>query len=100
MLNRWRRNTKGSLYIYLVIFAVLLVGVGLAFMFQQTMDVLQENVNPMLSEDHWLTSNHYSQFLFATTFVTNIWTYIIAFIIFVLLYWVYIYAQRRSSGFE
>lgn len=59
---------------------------------------MQESVNPMLDSDAWLTPEHYSTFHAAASVLTNMWTYIIAIIVFGLLYWGIIYTQRKNVG--
>lgn len=61
---------------------------------------LQDAMNPLLTSDQWATAAHYDAFYYATLFVTNLWTYIIGFVIFILLYWAYIYSQRQGAGYQ
>lgn len=60
---------------------------------------VQASMNPLLASDQWATAAHYDAFYYAASFVTNVWTYVIAFVIFVLSYWAYIYSQRRGAGY-
>jgi hypothetical protein len=61
---------------------------------------IQEAMNPLLTSDHWATTEHFNAFYYASLFLTNMWTYIIVFILFILGFWAYIYEQRKGAGYQ
>ena len=99
-MKRFQRDKRAALYVYVVIAICLVAGAFFAFLMLNIVGGVQEVVNPNLSESEWLTEDHFTAFYYATAFVTNLWTYIFAFIIFVIIYWAYIYSQRRSAGYN
>jgi len=83
----------------MVLIISLIASVFFAFMFMTVIEKVQDALNPTLGASSWASDNHYTAFYWAATLVTNIWTYIIAFVLFILAYWAYIYSQRRSAGY-
>lgn len=83
----------------MVLIAGLIVGVIFSFLFASAFQKIQEAFNPLLEESVWASEGHYTAFGYAATLVTNVWVYMIGFIIFILAYWVYIYNQRKGAGY-
>jgi len=83
----------------MVLIISLIASVFFAFMFMTVIEKVQDALNPSLTDTNWVSEDHYTAFYYAATLVTNIWTYIIAFALFVLIYWAYIYSQRRGAGY-
>lgn len=77
----------------------LAAGIFFAFLFMNVIEKMQDAMNPLLAQDQWATVTHYDTFYYAAQFVTNIWTYIIALIVFIVGYWGWVYSQRRSAGY-
>lgn len=75
----------------------LLVCIVLAFILSTMIGSVQEAMNPSLTSGSWVDLEHFNMFYLAATLVTNVWTYIVALVIFGLMYWAYIYVQRRSN---
>ena len=98
-LRRFRQNKKGVLYVYLVLIVSLFACVFIYFIYATAIQAVQEAINPLLAESEWLSGEHYTSFFYASTFVNALWTFFIALFIFGLLYWTYIYNQRRSAGY-
>ena len=84
------------MYLYLVLFVGLIALLFLAVLFSTVMGNVQESFNPQLESSTWVTEDHYNVFYLASTTLTNIWTYIYAFIFFGLVYFAYLYTQRRG----
>ena len=83
----------------MVLIAALIIGSVVGFMLMNVVSHVQEAVEPMLSTSNWINGEAYMAYYYATNLVTNIWTYIIAIVFIVMLYWLYIYNQRRSAGY-
>jgi uncharacterized BrkB/YihY/UPF0761 family membrane protein len=83
----------------MVLVAVIAVGCVFGFLFMTAIGSIQDALNPMIEEGLSVSEEHLNTFSLAATLVTNLWTYIIAFIFIVAAYWAYIYSQRRSAGF-
>jgi uncharacterized BrkB/YihY/UPF0761 family membrane protein len=97
-LNRFIRDRRGVLYVYLVLAICLAAGIFFGFLMMNVVEKVQDAINPLIDYDQWATDAHYDTFYLAASFVTNVWTYIIALIVFVLAYWGYTYSQRRTYG--
>lgn len=83
----------------MVIIIALIAGCVVAFLLMSVMAEAQEAFNPILEANYVVDEGYYDAFGLAAAFVTNVWTYIVAFIIFIIAYWVYIYSQRSSAGY-
>lgn len=83
----------------MVLIAALIVGSIVAFLLMNVVSHVQDAFEPTLTTSHWISSEAYMAYYYATMLVTNIWTYIIAIIFIILAYWLYIYNQRRSAGY-
>lgn len=68
-----------------------------AFILSTMVGSVQSAMNPSLGSSSWVDLEHFNVFYLAATLVTNIWTYIVALIVFGLMYWAYIYVQRRNN---
>lgn len=84
----------------MVLIISLIASVFFAFMFMTVIEKVQDTINPQLIDTAWATEDHYTAFYWAATLVTNLWTYIIAFVLFILAYWAYIYSQRKGAGYQ
>jgi len=71
----------------------------MAFIFMTMIEQVQAAFEPALTTSHWISGDAYMAYYYAATFVTNFWQYILAFIIFIVAYWLYIYNQRRGAGY-
>jgi len=83
----------------MVLIVGLIAGVAFSFLFMSAFENIQEAFNPSLAEENWVSEDHYTTFSYAAGFVTNIWTYLIGFVVFILTYWAYVYNQRRGAGY-
>lgn len=83
----------------MVLIISIIVGVFFWFLFANVIESVQDTINPTLADSNWMTTDHYNAFVYAANFVTYLWTFMVALIIFILAYWVYIYSQRRSAGY-
>lgn len=97
MLQRWRRNNRGVLYVYIVIIITIFAVGFFSFIIANAVGAFQHAINPDLTVDQWVSSAHFDAFSLAATFVTNLWVLFPAFLIFGLLYWGYIEGQRRQD---
>lgn len=79
--------------------AGLIIGGVFAFIFMTAMSSVQTAFEPSLTASQFQSGSLYMAYYYANLFITNIWTYIIAFIVLILGYWIYIYNQRKSAGF-
>lgn len=96
---RFLQNKRGVLFVYMVLIIALIAGIFFAFFYMNVIEKVQDTINPLIAEDQWAAATHYSLLYYATLFVTNLWTYIVAIIVFILAYWAYIYSQRRGAGY-
>lgn len=87
------------LFVYMVLIVGLIVGVVFVFLFMSAFEHVQESFNPYLAEENWVSEEHYVAFGYAAGLVTNIWTYFIGFVVFILAFWAYVYNQRRGAGY-
>jgi hypothetical protein len=86
------------MYVYIVvILAVFAVGFFI-FIMGTAVQGIQEAINPMLNASEWYSVSHFNSFALAATFVTNLWMLFPAFLIFGLLYWGWVYSQKRSNN--
>jgi len=46
-----------------------------------------------------VANSSYQSYQLADTFMTNLWSYLLVFVVFILAYWVYIYSQRKGEVF-
>jgi len=79
---------------------IIVGGAFFWFLFANVIQSVQETFNPQLGESEWATETHYAMFAFANNFLTYFWTFLFAIVLFIAGYWVYIYSQRRSVGYE
>lgn len=98
-MKRLLKNKRGTLFSYMVLIAALIIGCVVAFLLMTVISHVQETFGPALSASHWVSADLYMAYYYAATFITNFWQYIIAFVIIVMAYWLYIYNQRRSAGY-
>lgn len=84
------------MYLFLVLILAIVVLLFFSFYFGSMVQNVQESFNPQLGADTWATPEHFNTFYLATTLMTNVWTYIFAFIFFSLMYFAYLYTQRRG----
>ena len=98
-MKRLLKDTHGILYTYLVIIIALIAGIFFVFLFTNAIQAVQETLQSYLSVSNWGTTGIYAIFAEANNFVTNIWTYLAAFIIFIIGFWVYVYSQRKGAGY-
>lgn len=91
-----KANTKGSIYVYLVLIVSLFALIFFALLFSTMIQSVQEGMNPYLDVTSWVDAEHFNTFYLAASLVTNVWTYIIGLIIFGLMYWVWIATQRKG----
>ncbi len=98
MLKKLRANNKGLLYVFLVLIISVVALVFLALLFSTMIQGVQEGTNPLLGVSTWVTPEHFNVFYMAATVVTNFWTYVFGIIILGLMYWAWIYTQRKGVG--
>ena len=84
------------MYVYLVLLIAIPALIVFAFMFSTVIQAVQESMNPMLSSNTWVDTEHFNVFYTAASVVTNFWTYILGIIILGLGYWAWIYTQRKG----
>jgi hypothetical protein len=84
----------------MVLIISIIVAVFFWFFFANVVQALQTALNPSLAEGNWMSTEHYNAFVLAANFVTYLWVFLVAIVIFILAYWVYIYNQRRIVGYE
>lgn len=83
----------------MVVIIAIIAGCVVGFLLMSVIDEVQGAFNPILEANYVVNEDYYDVFGLAAAFVTNLWTYIIAFVIFVIAYWVYIYSQRSGAGY-
>ena len=84
------------MYLFIVLILAIVVLLFFSFYFGSMVQNIQESFNPQLGEENWATEDHFNTFYLAATLITNIWTYIFAFIFFGLVYFSYLYTQRKG----
>lgn len=99
MSKQFRKDNRGTLYTYVTIILALAAGIFFAFLFMNLIEKIQDAMNPLLTQSQWATAAHYDAFYYAALFINNLWMGIVAFVIFIIAYWAYIYQQRRSAGY-
>lgn len=99
MLRKFKRDKRGVLYVYGVLIMALAASLFFGFLLMNVVEKIQDAVNPLLDSEEWASDTHYDMFYYASLFVTNIWTYIMAFIVLIIAYWGYTYSQRKAAGY-
>lgn len=84
------------MYLFVVLIVGLIALIVFSFLFGSVIENVQRSFNNYLGVDKWVTSDHFNMFYLAASFVTNIWTYIYAFAFFGMLFFAYLYSQRRG----
>jgi len=83
------------LYVSAVVLVSLFIMAFLWFGLYSVMDGI--NTAAVASITQYDTENStYSQFTLANTFMTNLWLFFLVIVVFGLLYWVWIYSQRKN----
>ena len=84
---------------YYVEALVILVAVAvLVFLFSSAIQGVQINLNGQLASNNWLTEANWESFNLANTFVNNIWLFFVVFVVFGVLYYGYVTAQKQGAG--
>jgi len=83
------------MYFVVVIMALIIVG-AMWFFFATAVQSVQESVNPELSSDKFASQGNWNSFNLANSFMNNIWTYVLAFLVLGLAYYGYNESQRRT----
>lgn len=84
------------MYLYVVLLVGLIALVFFSIYFSTVIQYTQTGMNAYLVESSWVDADHYNVFYLAATFLTNLWTYVFVFIFFGLVYFAYLYSQRRG----
>lgn len=91
-----QKNKKGLMNLYVVFIVGLVLVIMFGFLFSTVIQSTQEVFNEKLTADTWIDADHFNAFYLASTLITNIWTYIAIFAFFGLVYFAYLYSQRRG----
>ena len=83
----------------MVIIVALIVGAFFSFMFMNLISAVQTAYEPILPASQFISGDAYMAYYYAATFITGLWKYILAIVIIILAYWVYIYTQRKGAGY-
>ena len=83
------------MYFVVVIMVIVIVG-AMWFFFANGIQAIQEAFNPSLASDRFATTNNWTTFNLANTFMNNIWMFIPVFIFLGLAYYGYVESQRRT----
>jgi len=84
----------------MVLIISIIAAVFFWFFFANAIESVQEAINPTLASGNWVSTDHYNAFVLAANFVNYLWMFLVAIAFFILAYWVYIYSQRRSVGYQ
>lgn len=83
----------------MVLIMAIIVGAVFAFLFMDAIGGVQASLNLAVAEALDASPDYFTTFSLAATFVTNLWTYMVAVIFIILAYWAYIYSQRKGAGY-
>ena len=97
LFKRYVADRAGLAYLFLILIVGIVALAFFSFYFSSIVENVQHAFNPYLGSGSWVTNEHYNVFYVATGFLTNVWTYIYGFIFFGLIYFSYLYTQRRSA---
>jgi TRAP-type C4-dicarboxylate transport system permease small subunit len=86
------------MHLYVVLFVGIVALAFFAIYFSTVIQYAQEAFNPYLTTTSWVDEEHFNIFYLAATLLTNLWTYVFVFIFFGLVYYAYLYTQRRGVG--
>lgn len=85
-----------TLYVSAVILVSLFVMAFLWFALYAAMSPIQSAIASTMSQYDVANSTH-ANYTLAETFMTNLWAYFLVIFVFGLLYWVWIYSQRKGA---
>ena len=88
------------LYLYVVLLLALVAGAFMWYVMARCVQAVQEGVNEDLASDKWVDNGTWTAFSLANTFVNNFWTFFLVLLVLGLLYYAYIFAQRKGSVYE
>lgn len=83
------------MYVYAVIIATLFVMGFFWFMFYAGVSLTRASVSNVMVQ--YNNNDTYTAFEYADTFMANIWGFFLVIMVLGLLYWAYIYSQRRGE---
>lgn len=96
MLSRWRKDKRGILYLYIVLIMALVACGFVWYVIACAVQAVQVGVGSTISSDKWVSNSTYQTFDLANTFVNNFWTYFLVLLVLGLLYYGYIFSQRKG----
>lgn len=96
-MSALRKNRSGILYI-LVTIGLFLFIIGFVWFVAWAVIVPIDNaISPVAESFHNESWGLYEEFGYAQTFMTNFWLYLLALAFFGLVFFVYMYSQRRGQ---
>lgn len=84
------------LYILSVVLVTLFVMAFIWFGLYAVMNPVRAGILSTMSQ-YDVENSTYQSFELADTFMSNLWTYILVIVVFALLYWVWVYSQRKGE---
>ncbi len=96
MLKRFRRDKRGVLYLYMVIILSLFACAFIWYVMGVCIQAVQEGTAASMASDKWVSNETYATFTLANTFVDNFWVYFLVLFVLGLLYYGYIFSQRKG----
>ena len=90
-----RKNNSGVMYVYAVVIVGLFVMAFLWFVVWASFTPLRTGVTDIMTQYN-NESSPYPNFLLADTFMYNLWAFFMAIVVFGLLYWAWLYSQRKN----
>ena len=82
---------------YFVVVVMVIVIAGLMwFFYASAIQATQEGIRENVASDKFASANNWNIFNLANTFMNNIWTFLLVFVVIGLGYYGYVEAQRRT----
>lgn len=86
------------IYVFGVLIVSLFIMGFLWFIMYAVITPIQASIATSMSP-YDVANSTYANYELADTFMTNLWAYMLVFVVFILLYWVYLYSQRKGEVF-
>ncbi|MHA2219478.1 MAG: hypothetical protein ACXACY_26510 [Candidatus Hodarchaeales archaeon] len=98
-MDSFKKNKRGVIFVYVVIIVSLISLAFVWFALASVVQRVQEGLNPSLNASAFADTDVYNAFVSASSFITYIWMFFLGLILFGLLYWAYIYSQRKGERY-
>jgi hypothetical protein len=97
-LYRFRKDKRGVLYLTVMFIITILAVAFVWYMLARAVSAMQSGVVNQTSSEMWISDDNWNAYYLANAFMNNLWQFFLVFLVLGLLYYGYIFSQRRGQG--